>query len=68
MIIVDRPTFRLRLTVASDGDRRSLELHQLHPRAQRPHWRRITQLNLSQEELGDLATAVRTAHINGELP
>lgn len=51
MIIVDRPDFKLRLTVTPDGPRRSLELHQLWPKAQRPHWRRITQLNLSPAEL-----------------
>lgn len=29
----------------------NLELHQLFPEAQRPHWRRILQLNLSRDEL-----------------
>lgn len=58
MNIVDRPNFKLRLTVKPDGDRRSVELHQLWPKAQRPHWRRITQLNLTPAELAAFKEAL----------
>lgn len=63
MIIVDRPDFKLRLTVKPDGDRHSLELHQLHPKAQRPHWRRITQLNLTEAELDALIASLQAHRV-----
>lgn len=57
-LIIDRPHFKLRLTTRDE----SLELHQLHPQAQRPHWRRITQLNLKKTELATLIEALQEAH------
>lgn len=60
MNTVDRPDYKLRLTVKPDGPRFSLELHQLWPKAQRPHWRRITQLNQTPLEL-----AAFTAQLQG---
>lgn len=59
--IINRPDFKLRLTVKRDGRRRSLELHQLHPKAPRPHWRRITQLNFSPAELATFAAYLQGA-------
>lgn len=62
MIIVDRPDFQLEATVQKVGRYHSLELRQQHPQAQRPHWRRICQLNLTDTEL-----ALLIGRLAGEL-
>ena len=55
-LIKDTPAYQLKATIRdSVGDTISLELHQHWPQAQRPEWRRITQLNLTATELDRLA-------------
>ena len=61
MNIVDRPDYKLRASVKKDGPRFSLELHQLWPKAQRPRWRRITQLNLTPADLAALSAYLQGA-------
>ena len=61
-LIIDRPQFKLETTVAKAGGQLfNLELKQLHPHAQRPHWRRITQLNPTHEELVALRDLIQEA-------
>lgn len=62
MIIVDRPEFKLEATVRKVGSYHSLELRQLHPNAQHPYWRRVTQINLTDTEL-----ALLIGRLAGEL-
>ena len=61
-LVIDRPHFKLHATVApADGKLFNFELKQLHPNAQRPHWRRITQLNPTREELVALRDTIQEA-------
>lgn len=61
-LIIYRPHFKLETTVAKAGGQLfNLELKQLHPNAQRPHWRRITQLNPTREELVALRDLIQEA-------
>ena len=61
-LIIDRPHFKLEITsTPHDRGLYSLELKQLHPNAQRPHWRRITQLNPTREELIALRDLIQEA-------
>lgn len=61
-LVIDRPHFKLHATIApADGKLFNLELKQLHPNAQRPHWRRITQLNPTREELITLRDTIQEA-------
>ena len=61
-LIIDRPHFKLETTTTPcDKGLYSLELKQLHPNAQRPHWRRITQLNPIREELVALRDLIQEA-------
>ena len=60
--MIDRPHFKLETTITPYGrGLYSLELKQLHPNAQRPHWRRITQLNPTREELVVLRDLIQEA-------
>ena len=59
MIVKDTQGFQLRATVTKFGKGlHSLELHQHWPQAQRPEWRRITQLTLSESQLDALAAVL----------
>lgn len=59
MLIVDRPDFQLEAKVTPTGqDRYSFELKQCWPQAQRPHWRRVCQLNLTGPEVARLINAL----------
>ena len=61
-LVIDRPHFKLHATVApADGKLFNLELKQRWPQAQRPHWRRVTQLNPTREELLALRDAIQEA-------
>lgn len=53
-LVIDRPNFQLDATIEASGPLFNLELHQLFPEAQRPHWRRLVQLNLTRDELTTL--------------
>lgn len=59
MIIKQTPLYELRSEVREYApDLFSVELFQLYPQALRPHWTRITQLNLSSSEVDALAAAL----------
>lgn len=59
MIVKDTPGFQLRATVSKqDNGLFSFSLHQHWPQAQRPEWRRITQLTLSDSQLDALAAVL----------
>lgn len=61
-LVIDRPHFKLETAITPcDKGLYSLELKQLHPNAQRPHWRRITQLNPIREELVALRDLIQEA-------
>jgi hypothetical protein len=58
-LIKNDPGYQLKATILpSLGGTFSLELHQHWPKAQRPEWRRITQLNLTHSELDALAAVL----------
>lgn len=61
-IVIDRPHYKLRATVhQSIGSLYNLELEQLHPNAQRPHWRQIVQLSPTRKELAALRDVISEA-------
>lgn len=61
-LVIDRPHFKLHATVAkADGRLFNLELKQRWPQAQRPHWRRVAQLNPTREELVALRDLIQEA-------
>lgn len=62
MIIATHKNFELDLVIRpSVSNLISLELFQRWPEADRPHWRRITQLNLTRDEIQYLVTALQGA-------
>lgn len=60
-LVIDRPNFQLDATIEASGPLFNLELKQRWPQAQRPHWRRVAQLNPAREELIALRDAIQEA-------
>jgi len=63
IIVRSLPNYQLRarVTHSMGSANRSLELEQLWPEAQHPHWRRVAQFNLSCEELRGFAQCLLDA-------
>ena len=51
MIIKHNELYQLQATVTPCGDEYSVTLSQLWPKALRPHWRKVFQVQLTAEEL-----------------